>query len=167
MIPANTATYNSTYPDEQEISLVKSAGELFAELIPKTALPEKKQNVRKELLNELYTLYLNHANKELRIRNRKRYNYYIRLHHPTALSKESDYNSFKDEFRNAKLDAHKKYLSPIKSSDYRWWGKFTHLKEDALRHMISVARSMEHRKGNVSSYILGATKAVEKPIEIL
>lgn len=40
---ANTASYNSTYPDEQEISLVKSAGELFAELIPKTALPPKKR----------------------------------------------------------------------------------------------------------------------------
>ena len=126
-----------------------------------TPLPEKKENTRQELLRVLYELYLKHADKELRIRNKKRYNYYIRVHHPTALSKESDYNSFKNEFRNAKLPDHKKYLSPIKSSNYLWWGRFTHLKEDALRHMVSVARSIEHRKGNVSGYIFGSVKAVD------
>lgn len=142
--------------------LALNVNELLTSLVPTTDIKPKKQNVRKELLNQLYDIYFTHANKELRIRNKKRYYAYVRLHHPTALSKESEYNSYKDMFRTAKLPDHQKYLKPIEKDDYRWWGRFSHLKgeegNEALRHILSVAKDKEHRKEQVIPYILGCIK---------
>lgn len=123
-------------------------------------LPEKKENTRRELLAQLYNIYLNHVNKDYQIKNRKRYYRFVRLHYPTALSEKEKYNSYKNEFRTAKLPDHQKYLSPIKSDDYLWWGRFSHLKgEDGLeqlRTVISECKDKEHRGEDVALYILGS-----------
>lgn len=116
----------------------------------------KKQNVRKDLLNELYSMYATAQDDQ----NRKNYFRYIRVHHPTALSKREEYNAHKEEYRTAKLPDKIKYQKLIKKSDYLWWGRFSHLKgeegNECLRTMISEAKDMIHRKFDVIPYILGA-----------
>ena len=123
-------------------------------------LPEKKENTRQALLRELYTIYLDYVNKDYAIKNRKRYYAFVRLHHPTALLKKEDYNKYKDVFRNAKLPDHKKYLKPLASDDFLWWGRFRHLKgeegNECLRTVISEAKDKIYRGEDVALYILGS-----------
>jgi len=123
-------------------------------------LPEKKENTRQALLGELYTLYLNYVNKDYQIKNRKRFYHFIRLHYPTALSKKEEYYKHKDEFKNAKLPDHQKFLKPIASDDFLWWGRFRHLKGEEgleqLRTVISEAKDKEYRGEDVALYILGS-----------
>jgi len=124
-------------------------------------LPEKKENTRQALLRELYALYLSYVNKDYQIKNRKRYYRYIRLHYPAALSEKEKYNSYKQEFRTAKLPDHQKYLSPLKSDDYLWWGRFSHLKgEEGLEQLRTVISNVKEmialEKKNVDVYILSS-----------
>lgn len=111
-------------------------------------------------------------------KNRINYYRYIRVHHPTALSKEEEYYKYKDEYRKAKLPETVKYSPLIKEYifnakgkkvwNYQWYKRFTHLQGEegnaSLRHMLSVAKSMIHRKQSVIPYILGATKAVDNSL---
>ena len=68
------------------------------------------------------------------------------------------------EFKKTKLPDAQRFLEYIKADDFRWWGKFAHLKgeegNDALRYIISVARSKMHRGECVASYVLGCCKAI-------
>ena len=49
----------------------------------------------------------------------------------------------------------------MKKINYLWWGRFSHLKgeegNECLRTMISDVKDIIHRKGEVISYILGAS----------
>lgn len=155
---AITAQSNTTYQDEQDVSLsALNVSGLLGDLQQKIGLPPKKQDTRKELLNELYKIYATEQDNK----NRKNYYRYIRVHHPAALSKEEDYYKYKDEYRTAKLPENIKYSPLIKKGDYLWWGRFSHLKgEDgieSLRLMVSEVRDIKNRKGNIISYILGAS----------
>lgn len=149
---------NTTDQDEQDVSLsALNVNGLLGDLQQKIGLPPKKQDTRKELLNELYNLYATEQDNK----NRINYYRYIRVHHPAALSKEEDYYKYKDEYRKAKLPINVKYTPLIKKSDYLWWGRFSHLKgeegNECLRLMISEVRDIKNRKGNIISYILGAS----------
>lgn len=150
---------NTTDQPDQDVSLsALNVNGLLGDLQQKIGLPPKKQDTRKELLNELYKIYATEQDNK----NRINYYRYIRVHHPAALSKEEDYYSHKDTFRTKKLPENIQYKPLIKKESYLWWGRYSHLKgEDgnsALRHMISVAKDMLHRKQYVVPYILGATK---------
>lgn len=156
---AITAQSNTTYQDEQDVSLsALNVNGLLGDLQQKIGLPPKKQDTRKELLNELYKIYATEQDNK----NRINYYRYIRVHHPAALSKEEDYYKYKDEYRTAKLPENIKYSPLIKKGDYLWWNKFTHLQGEngnrSLQHMLSVVKDMLHRKQYVVPYILGATK---------
>lgn len=155
---AITAQSNTTYQDEQDVSLsALNVSGLLGDLQQKIGLPPKKQDTRKELLNELYNLYATEQDNK----NRINYYRYIRVHHPAALSKEEDYYKYKDEYRTAKLPENIKYSPLIKKGDYLWWGRFSHLKgEDGiecLNTMLSECKDIKHRKGNLIAYILGAS----------
>ena len=123
-------------------------------------LQEKKENTRQALLATLYGIYLDYVNKDYQTKNRKRYYRYVRVHHPTALSKKEEYHSYKLEFKNAKLPDHQKFLKPIASDDFLWWGRFSHLKGEEgleqLRTVISEAKDKEYRGEDVALYILGS-----------
>ncbi len=118
------------------------------------------------LLHELYNLYTISTNKD---ENRKRYYAYLRLHHPNILKKTTFnkewWDTYKQEFRDSKLPKEQKYLDAIKENDFRWWGRFSHLKGDegnsALRYMISVARDKVNRDGGASAYIMGSCLSTE------
>lgn len=163
-IIANNAESNTTdqwNPDFHLSALVVEKPTHFP--IPSdssTVVKSKKQNVRKELIGDLYVIYLKNVNKDYQIKNKKRYYRYVRLHYPTALSKREDYNSHKDEFRSAKLPEHQRFLTPIKSTDFLWWGRFSHLKgedgNECLRTVISEAKDRENRKQDVALYIMGS-----------
>lgn len=127
----------------------------------KNDVPVKKQNVRKELINELYQIYLQECNKEYYVKNKKRFYAYCKRTHPDGLEDRRVYESYKSEFRAAKLPEHQKYLKPIDSNDGAWWYRFSHLKgeegNECLRVIISTAKEMKTlNKGNVISYILGS-----------
>lgn len=162
----NTAHNSYTeilHPMEKTDSPVLSVEQIMGTFMAGITVSDskKKQNVRAELLNQLYDLYLSECERTFPISNKKRYYAYIRLHHPTALAKKEEYNSHKNEFRSAKLPDHKKFLKPIKSNDYLWWGRFSHLKgeegNECLSLMVSEAKDISNRKGNVIAYILGAS----------
>lgn len=161
----NVLTVSNPYTDTefltQEVSHVWSVAEIIKGLVPPVTTTIKKQNVRKDLLNELYSLYLEACNKEYSIKNKKRYYVFIRLHHPAALAKKEEYNKYKDVFRKAKLNDNQKYLKPIKSDDFVWWGRFSHLKgedgNECLRTIISNATEMKAFNKPVIQYILGAS----------
>lgn len=156
-----SATPNNTDAIEVDFNLsALSVENLLQNLIPnfsKNVGKEKKQNVRQDLLNELYQIYATTQDEK----NRKRYYTYIRVRHPSALSQREMYYSYKDEFRKAILPDHVKYCPIIKKNDYKWWGRFSHLKgeegKDCLRVMVSETKDIIHRKSNVISYILGAS----------
>jgi len=158
-----SATYNTTDLNDQDFSL--SALNVFGMLENsslKEDLPAKKQNVRRELLNELYNLYLEACNKEYYVKNKKRYYAYIKKHSPALLKDAKEYASKKQVFRGARLPEHQRFLKPMESKDYLWWGRFSHLKgeegNECLRVMISEAIEMKTLgKGNIISYILGAS----------
>ncbi len=127
---------------------------------------------RNELLAQLYQLYV--SQPELtRKENRSRYHEYVRVHHPEVCKKSGfdkrRYDTFKEEFKKAKLTIDKKFLGYVKENSFGWWGKFSHLKgEDgnrALEHMISVAKDKVWRKENVAMYIMGSVKYVEKSVD--
>ncbi len=117
---------------------------------------------RTALLAELHGIYTEYA-QSYPIRNKKRYFAYIKKYHPEAMSAEL-YNNYKSEFKKTKLPDAQRFLEYIKADDFRWWGKFSHLKgeegNDSLRHIISVARSKMHRGECVASYVLGCCKAI-------
>lgn len=123
-------------------------------------VPVKKQNVRQELMRQLYDLYLEACNKEYYVKNKKRYYAFVRNSHPEALKDAKRYNSYKDIFRRSKLSDERKYLSPIDSKDYLWWGRFSHLKgeegNECLRTILSNAKEMKSFGRDITSYILGA-----------
>ena len=160
---AITAQLNTTDQLEQEVSL--SALNVFGMLENsslKEDLPVKKQNVRRELLNELYNLYLEACNKEYYVKNKKRYYAYVKKYHPSSLLERVEYHSHREDFKKAPLPNNHKFLRPIDSSDGAWWMRFSHLKgEDGiecLRTMISEVTEMKTLgKGNIISYILGAS----------
>lgn len=116
-----------------------------------------RRNDRGGLLNELYQIYATAQDEK----NRINYYRYIRVRHPAALAKKEEYYKFKYEYRKAILPEHVKYQNLIKKNSYVWWGRFSHLKgEDGLhclQVMISETRDIINRKGNVISYILGAS----------
>jgi len=136
-------------------------------------LPVKKQNTRKDLLNELYQQYLKACNKEYYWKNKKRCYAYLRLHHPETLKNKESYTNGKELFRKAKLPEHQKYLTPYAEDSYQWYKRFNKSKQVDIREMISNARSIGHRKGNVIAYILSAGKLpvdkvlVDIPIGVL
>lgn len=130
-------------------------------IIPTTSI-DKQTTRRNRLLNDLYELYLEECNKQYYVKNRKRYMAYIKKYHPEALVSKELYNSHKQEFREALLPIHQRYLKAIDKNSYLWWGRFSHLKgeegNEALRHILSVAKDKEHRKEQVIPYILGCIK---------
>lgn len=119
---------------------------------------------RNELLNELHAIYTEYA-QSFPQRNKKRYYAFMKKYHPQAMTPES-YNNFKDEFKKAKLPDHQRFLKYVKSSDFLWWGKFSHLKGEegieAIAFMISVARDKLNRGECVATYIFGSVKSVDK-----
>lgn len=121
----------------------------------------KKGNSRNSALHELYELYISQPD-ENRKENRKRYHQWVRIHHPEVCKKAGfskvAYDSFKPEFKTAKLPKEQKFLSYAKEDSFAWWGKFSHCSEDDIRYMISRARDYYNRGFNVAMYIMGATK---------
>ncbi len=119
---------------------------------------------RTALLAELHGIYTEYA-QSYPIRNKKRYFAYIKKYHPEAMSAEL-YNNYKSEFKKTKLPDAQRFLEYIKADDFRWWGKFAHLKgeegNDALRYIISCSRDKLNRKKNVAEFIFGCTKHKEK-----
>lgn len=130
---------------------------------------ESAKSKRNALLKELYSLYISQPEIN-RKENRKRYHEYMREKHPEFVKKagfnKAKYDSFKDEFRKAKLPKEKKCVSYI--TEERFWPRFTHLKGEegtrALNHMISVSRDKLHRGELVAKYILGSVKYVDKSL---
>ena len=174
-----TATYNSTYPDEQEISLVKSAGELFAELLPKTALPEKKEHVRNGLVDILYELSVSQQNETTK-ENRKRYHEWVRKNYPDVCRKKGfskdRYLSHAPQFKEARLPKEQKYIKPrrllnekeLAEAKKAFAIRLAHVKTEDLPHMIGTAKDIGHRydkapwnekdKWIVGRYINGSIK---------
>lgn len=79
------------------------------------------------------------------------------------------YNNFKSEFKKTKLPDAQRFLEYIKADDFRWWGKFTHLKgeegNDVLRYMVSVSKDKLLRGECVASYIFGSLKVVDNSLD--
>lgn len=153
---------NTTYQDEQDVSLsALNVSGLLGDLQQKIGLPPKKQNVRQELLNELYQLYLEACNKEYYWKNKKRYNAYLRIHHPTLLRKgvtKEEYYKYREDFKKAKLPNHQIFLKPYSEQEHMWYKRFNKNNQQEIREMISNARTITHRKGNVIAYILKEEK---------
>lgn len=114
----------------------------------------KKKNERQILLNELYQLYLDACNKEYYWKNKKRCYAYLRLHHPKAFTNKESYTNGKELFRKANLPQHQKYLTPYKEDEHMWYKRFNTKKKQEIREIISNAKDIKNRKGNVIAYIL-------------
>ena len=119
---------------------------------------------RTALLAELHGIYTEYA-QSYPIRNKKRYFAYIKKYHPEAMSAEL-YNNYKSEFKKTKLPDAQRFLEYIKADDFRWWGKFSHLKgeegNDALRYMVRIAKDKAFRNEDVAKYLFGCCKSVDK-----
>ena len=128
-----------------------------------------RNDQRLDCIKQLYALYLSQP-EETRKENRKRYHQWVRLHYPEVCRKngfsKEKYDSYKDEFRTAKLPKELRYLKPLNEKLFAL--RFSHLKGedgiDTMRYMISVAKEKLHRGEKVGAYILGSLKVVEKPL---
>lgn len=127
---------------------------------------EKSRSPRNELLKQLYKLYVSQP-EQTKKENSLRYKSWMTLNHPDCVRKAGfsleRYNSHKSSFKKSKVPPLERYI-PIFSEKF-FAIKMAHLKgEDGLetlRHMISVARDIKNRDGNVAQYILGSIKVVE------
>ena len=162
---AHSAEMNSIYQLEDETLSAFDVNSLLSNLLPN--LPEnvgvaKKQNVRQELMRDLYNLYLEACNKEYYVKNKKRYFRYVKTQFPHLLRagefKSKAWFDCRQDFKKAKLPDHQKYLKPYESGEYMWYKRFNKNTQDELREMISNAKSMIHRKQNVIGYILKEEK---------
>lgn len=137
---------------------------------------ETARSNRSALLKELYQLYISQPD-EKRKENIRRYHEWVRLHYPSVVKKagfsKERYAQYKDEFKSAKLPKEQKFLKYFKETDYGWWSRFSHLKNDDLEFMVSRAKDILNRyeraskedKGKylVAAYILGSVKATSFP----
>lgn len=145
---------------------MESAGHLFMEFsIPFESTPSKK-SVRGELLGQLYELYTCQPEETIK-ENRKRYHAWVRIKYPLDCVKSTfskiQYNSHKTEFKKEKLPYEECYI-PTLSLKY-FCIKMAHIKgdegNDTFRYMVSIAKDIRNRKGNVAKYILGSIKVVK------
>lgn len=135
---------------------------------------ETARSQRGAILNDLHEIYTEYA-QSFPTKNKKRYYAYLGLHHPRVLKEartKEEYDKFKPVFKKAKLTEAFRHLEYIKKSDFRYWGRFSHLKEEegneSLRFMVSRARDILNRNGNVAAYVFGAVldnpESVDKPL---
>lgn len=141
---------------------MESASTLFEQFVPtKSSLSERTELIK--ILYELYRIQPERTREE----NKKRYIEYLRLHHPEVLRKngfsKERYNSYKSEFRKAKLSFDKKLIIPLTARYFAIkLSVFTGQEGiETLQYMISVSRDIGHRNGNIAAYILGSIKTRE------
>ncbi len=130
---------------------------------------ETAKNIRSAILNDLHAVYTEYA-QDFSVKNKKRYFAYLKYKHPEVL-KSGEFYKYKEEFKKAQLPDHQRFIEYIKKEDFRFWGRYSHLKgeegNDSLRYMVSVARDKLHRKENVAQYVFGAVKDQQNEKEIL
>ncbi len=122
---------------------------------------ETARSNRNALLKELYEQYT--SQPEVRQKeNRKRYYAFLRLNHRDILRKdkltEELWNHYKSEFRKSKLPSDQKYIEVIAEKNF--WYFFSHIPTEDLNFIISCAKDVGHRGGNVASFIMGSRKSI-------
>lgn len=134
------------------------AGELFSTIVYEAPV-EKPRSKRADLLKQLYELYTSQP-EENRKENRKRYHQWVRLHYPAVCRKagfsKEKYDSYKPEFRTAKLPKELKFVSYLSEKVFAI--KLSHCDLDGLEILISKARDAKWRNYCVAKTIMGAIK---------
>ncbi len=121
--------------------------------------PVTARSQRTALIQELYSLYTSQPDENKK-ENRKRYYAWVRLNHPNVCKKagfsKERYDSFKPEFKKAKLPKEQKFVTYLSPSFFAI--KLSHIPTEDLHYLISRARDVSHRKGCVAAMILGSIK---------
>lgn len=144
---------------------MESVGNLFISYTDTVQEKSKIKSLRTFLIKELYELYISQPERTQK-ENRLRYKSWMIQHHPQATKRigfsKQAYDSYKSEFKKAKLLPLERYIPTF--SDKFFAIKMAHLKGEegieTLQYMISVAKDIGHRDGNVAAYILGSIKVV-------
>lgn len=145
---------------------MESASKLFGIYTDKIQEKDKIKSIRTSLIKQLYELYTSQPEKRQK-ENSLRYKKWMAATHPECVRKAGfsleRYNSHKTDFKKEKLPPLERYIPTF--SDKFFAIKMSHLKGqegiETLQYMISVAKDIYHREGNVASYILGSIKVKE------